>query len=115
MAVHSQKITQSTLNVIRYDEATLVTSNNLTTILTFTAIKDTNISLITCSGDDYAKFQLFIDTVLIATKRSGPKRNTEWNFNNPLLLNSGSILDVKVTHWHTGDVLNFESTLYAYD
>ena len=115
MSVHSQNISQPALNIIRYNEATLVTSNNLTTILTFTATQDTNISLLTCSGEDYAKFQLFIDTDLIATKRSGPKRNVEWNFNAPLLLSNGSILDIKVTHWYTGEALNFESTMYAYD
>jgi len=113
MSVHSQQIIRYSLDLIRYFEAENVTSNNLTTILTFTATQDTNISLISCSGEDYAKFQLFIDTTLIATKRSGPERDVEWNFVNPLLISNGSILDIKVTHWHT-DALDFEAGMYGF-
>lgn len=113
MGIHSSQIINPSLNLIRYTEAENVSYNTLTTILTFTASQDTLISLIVCSGEDYAKFQLFINTDLVATKRSGNKRNVEWSFPNSLLLRNGEILDVKVTHYFTGDVLDFEAGLYA--
>lgn len=113
MTVHSTQIIKQALDLIRYSEASSVTANNLTTILTFTATARIEISLITCSGQDYAKFQIFVDTVLKGTKRSGPARNVEWNFSNPLILENGSILDIKVTHWFTGDALDFEAGMYA--
>jgi len=113
MVAHSYQISQNELNLIKYAEAENVPSSTLTTILTYTATADTYISLITCSGQDYAKFELYIDTILIATKRTGPKRNTEWNYSNPLLLSAGSILDIKVTHYYTGDLSKFEAALYA--
>lgn len=90
-----------------------VPSDTLTTILTLTAATKHKLVRIACSGEVYAKYQLFIDTVLIETRRSGPERTIDFTFSPTLLLNNGQILDVKVTHFYTGDALNFESTLYS--
>ena len=65
------------------------------------------------SGTVYGKFQLFLNTVLIETRRGGPDRTLIFEFNNPLLLNSGDILDVKVTHYTIGQTAEFESTVYG--
>lgn len=90
-----------------------VPSSTLTTILTLTASQIHKIARIACSGEDYAKYQIFIDTVLVETRRSGPDRTIDFNFSPTLKLNNGQILDVKVTHFYTGDVVAFESTIYS--
>ena len=90
-----------------------VTDSTLTTILTYTAPTVKKISRIGVSGTDYAKFQLFLNTVLIETKRSGPSRSMDFVFDHPLSLAASDILDVKVTHYNTGLTSNFESTIYG--
>lgn len=108
----------SRLELTKYSEVTSVSSVTLTTVLTHTvsATKDNNIALIQCSGQGTAKWQFFIDTVLKGTKRaSGGDFNTEWNFAFPLALDASSVLDVKVTHFHTGESLDFEVGMYAFE
>lgn len=90
-----------------------VPSNTLTTILTLNASTIHKIARISCSGEDYAKYQIFIDNILKETRRSSPERTIDFIFNPTLLLNNGQILDVKVTHYYTGDLSSFESTIYS--
>ncbi len=116
MSAHSTQIIKSSdkINLIQYAEAIDVGYDTETTIITYTATQDTNISMINCSGDAYAKFKLYVDTNLIGVKRTGPDRNINWKFNDTLFLVSGSIIDIKVTHYVNGDILNFESGLYGF-
>lgn len=90
-----------------------VTASTLTTILTYTAVAAKKLTRIGVSGTDYAKFQLFLNTVLIETKRSGPDRSLDYSFVSPLALAIGDILDVKVTHYAPGVLADFESTIYG--
>lgn len=90
-----------------------VPDNVLTTILTLTASTLHKIVRISCSGNDYAKFQLYLNTNLIETRRSGPDRTIDFTFVHPLLVNNGDILDIKVTHYFTGELLDYESTIYS--
>ena len=92
---------------------TSITPSTLTTIATFTASAAINISKVSVSGTDYAKFQLFKNTVLIDTKRSGPERSIEFNYNNPLKLIATDIMDIKVTHYVIGTMADFEATIYG--
>ena len=92
---------------------TSITPSTLTTIATFTASAAINISKVSVSGTDYAKFQLFKNTVLIDTKRSGPERSIEFNYNNPLKLIATDIIDIKVTHYVIGTMADFEATIYG--
>jgi hypothetical protein len=92
---------------------TSIPPNTLTTIATFTASAAINMSKVSVSGTDYAKFQLFKNTVLIDTKRSGPERSVEFNFNNPLKLIATDIIDIKVTHYVIGTMADFEATIYG--
>lgn len=92
---------------------TNVPDNVLSTIVTYTATADKSITSITVSGTLYAKFQLFFNTVLIETRRGGPERTLVFEFNAPLTLNSGDILDVKVIHFDVGHTAEFESTVYG--
>lgn len=90
-----------------------IAANLLTTIVTYTAPADKAITKISVSGTEYAKFQLFKNTALIDTKRTGPDRSTEFVFINPLNMNSGDILDVKVTHFVTTNTIDAEASIYG--
>lgn len=92
---------------------TNVPASTLTTVVTYTAPSDKKLTKISVSGTDYAKFQLFKNTVLIDTRRSGPERSLQFEFASPLSLASGEVLDVKVTHYATGVLADFESTIYG--
>ena len=105
---------ESSVLPLATDSEVNVPDNSLTTIVTYTAPSAKKISKISMSGTDYAKFQLFLNTVLIDTKRSGPERSVDFNFDNPLALASSDVLDVKVTHYATGVLADFESTIYGY-
>lgn len=92
---------------------TSVAANLLTTIVTYTAPSDKSITKISVSGTEYAKFQLFKNTALIDTKRSGPERSIEFVFINPLVMNPGDILDVKVTHFNSSNSIDVEASVYG--
>lgn len=96
--------------------ATNVPASTKTTILTATySASFNNIALISCSGQDYAKFYLTLNTTDIDIRRSGPDRNLVYDFkSNPLGLSSGDVVDIKVEHFFTGDLLDFEATIYGY-
>lgn len=90
-----------------------VPATTTTTIVTFTAVVATRVTKISCGGTIYAKFQLFKNTVLFDTHRSGPDRGLELLFNPGLALAPGDILDVKLTHYQTGLMEDFEATVYG--
>ena len=96
--------------------ATSVASGVKTTILTATySASFNNIALISCSGEDYAKFYLTVNTVDNDIRRSGPDRNLQFDFrSNPIGLSSGDVVDIKVEHFNVGDTLDFEATIYGY-
>lgn len=96
--------------------AAAVPASTKTTILSAVySASFNNIALISCSGDDYAKFYLTVNTVDIDVRRSGPDRNLQFDFkSNPVGLSSGDIVDIKVEHFNAGDLLDFEATIYGY-
>ena len=74
-----------------------------------------NVALVSVSGQDYAKYYLTLGGVDIDIRRTGPDRNLEFDFkSNPLGLSSGDTIDIKVEHFFTGDLLDFEATIYGY-
>jgi len=88
-----------------------------TTIITqaYTAGVFEKMTFAVASGDDYAKFFLTINGTDRDTRRTGPDRNLQFDFvGSALDLSPGDIIDVKVEHYHTGDLLNFNSTIYGY-
>ena len=90
-----------------------IPANTPTTIVTYTPAADRVITRVAVSGTAYGKVELFTSASLIETQRMGPERNIIIQFANPLLLPSGIPLDVKVTHYVTGELNNFESTVYG--
>lgn len=101
------------VSALASDDVTGVPDGVLTTILTFTAATATRLTRISVSGTDYAKFQIFLNTVLIETKRSGPDRSLDFHFTAPLGMDASDILDVKVTHYAPTVLADFESTVYG--
>jgi hypothetical protein len=83
------------------------------TIVTYTAPSAKRITRIACSGTIYGTYKLFLNTVLIETKRSSPNRSIDFNYSSPLLLSTSDILDVKVTHQFVGHLEDFEATVYG--
>ena len=92
----------------------LIGPNVNTTIVTISPLADTFLTHIICSGHEYAKFTLVINSSAKFTRRSGPSRDVIWDFISPLGLSAGQIFDVKVIHFRTGETADFESTLMGY-
>ena len=90
-----------------------VPANTPTTIVTYTPTANAVITRISVSGTAYGKVELFTNVSLIETQRMGPDRNITITFMNPLVLLPGVPLDVKVTHYATGDLNDFEATIYG--
>jgi len=99
-------------SVIAVGQQTLVGVNTLTTIVTMTANGYDHVTQISCSGQESAKWQLFINSVLVDTKRGG--LNIEFRFVNPLYIAATSVLDVKMTHYVTGETPTFDATIYGF-
>lgn len=102
------------VTAVAVSEAMSVPSNTLATVLTLTANGTNMITIINFSGEDYAKFGFYVNSVLKETMRTGPQRNGRFYFMHPYTLEDGDVVDVKVTHYFSGDTLDFESTLYGF-
>jgi hypothetical protein len=94
--------------------ASSVPSSTKTTVVTLTASVDTYITAIIGSGMEYGKWFIVIDSVDQAIRRGGSDRDVIWEFTNPLKVSSGSIIDVKVEHFVTGQNPDFEASILGY-
>jgi len=94
--------------------ASTVSANSKTTVLTISAVVDTYITSIICSGMEYGKWFLTVDTVDQMIRRGGPGRDVIWEFVNPFKVSSGSVFDLKVEHFVTGETPDFEGTVLGY-
>jgi hypothetical protein len=103
----------SSIDTLATGAQTSVAANLLTTIVTLTAATAKGITKVSVSGTEYAKFQLFKNTNLIDTKRTGPDRSVDFVFINPLSMSAGDILDVKVTHFHGTILIDVEASIYG--
>lgn len=93
---------------------TAVSDNTLTTVSTLTANGFNRLVQISCSGTVYAKWLLYINSVLKETRRSGPERNLYFTYNHPIKLVTGDVVDIKVIHYSLGTLEDFETTFYAF-
>ena len=82
-----------------------------TTVLTYTSLGDETVSDIIISGTSYARFNIYLNTVLSFVIRSGPSRQANLSIQRPLQLATGDIVDVKVVHYNTDTTDDFEATL----
>jgi len=101
--------------VLATGTAAAVSASTKTTVLTIAAAVDTYITQIIGSGMENGKWFLTVDTVDKNTRRAGGgERDREWQFVNPYLIPSGSVFDLKVEHFVTGETPTFEATVWGY-
>ena len=97
--------------------AAAVPASTLTTIVTQSYVLGTfeNLTLVSVSGEDYAKYYIVINTVTVDVRRSGPDRNLTFDYTGaPYKLNPGDVVDVKVEHFVSGSLIDFDATVYGY-
>jgi hypothetical protein len=82
-----------------------------TTVLTYTSLGNETISDIIMGGTSYARFNIYLNTVLSFVVRSGPNRQANFSIQRPLQLATGDVVDVKVIHYNLGWTDDFEATL----
>ena len=92
---------------------TAIADNALTTVVTVPSNGIKYITKIHCSGMLNAKWQLFLNSVLMDTLRTDD-RNVSFDWNLPLKILGGEVLDVKVTHFNTVETSDFDATIYGY-
>jgi hypothetical protein len=96
---------------------TNVAASTKTTILTqaYSAGVFENLTQVSVSGEDYAKFFITLNGSDIDIRRSGPDRNVEFNYTGaPYKLNPLDVVDIKVEHFNTGSLVDFDATIYGY-
>ena len=103
----------SSVSPLASGSITAIPDATIATIVTYTAPSAKRITRISCSGTIYGTYKLFLNTVLIETKRSSPERSIDFIYSSPLSLVASDILDVKVTHQFVGHLEDFESTIYG--
>jgi len=94
-------------------QQTSVSDAVLTTIVTVPANGIKYITKIMCSGEDSARWELHIDSVLKATLRT-TDRNVQFDFNLPLKILAAEVLDVKVIHNTSTRTPTFDATIFGY-
>jgi hypothetical protein len=82
-----------------------------TTILSYTILGEETIGDIVLSGTDYARFNIYLNTVLTFVVRSGPSRQANLQLQRPWQLATGDVIDVKVIHYNTAGTADFEATV----
>ena len=96
---------------------TNVPATTKTTLLSQAYVAGTfeNLTTVSVSGEDYSKFFITLNGTDIDVRRSGPDRNVEFNYTGaPYKLSVGDVIDVKVEHYNTGDLVDFDATIYGY-
>lgn len=83
-----------------------------TTILTYVASGARKVMQVSCSGDVYAMWKLYIDGSQVDVRR-GSDRNVVFDWDWPLLVNDGETFEVKVTHNKTSETPTFDATVYG--
>lgn len=101
-------------NILAKAIAASVASGVKTTVVTLSAAQDTYITEIIGSGMEYGKWFIVVDSVDQAVRRGGSDRDVIWTFVNPLKIAGGSVLDVKVEHFVSGETPDFEATIVGY-
>lgn len=103
----------SSVTALAGGSITAIPAATLSTIVTYTAPAIKKVARIGVSGTIYGTYQLFINTILVETRRSSPARSMDFLFDIPLLMNSGDVMDIKVTHQFTAQLEDFNSTIYG--
>ena len=99
--------------IIASGEQSSISQNTITTITTVPANGVKYITKIVCSGEENAKWDIFIDSVRKVTKRT-TDRTVDFDFSTPLKLAASSVLDVKCTHHGPDSTSSFSAAVLGY-
>jgi len=118
------QVAGGSINVIGIGGTTVKAAGTVTALPAFTratiltAIADINflnLSIVSVSGEDYAKFYLLINGNELDIRRTGPSRNLEFNYTGaPIELAYGDIVQVQVEHYNPSALPDFDCTLYGF-
>ena len=103
----------ATSEVLAIGEQTGVSVNTPTTIVTVPANGRRYITGIVCTGEVNARWEVFINSVRKATKRT-TDRNVEFEFSTPFELAGSTVLDVKATHHGPDAGADFQATVFGF-
>ena len=100
-------------SVLYANEEDTVSQNTLTTIVTVPANGEKYITKIICTGVVNARWDVYIDSAWVMTKRT-TDRTVDFDFSTPLKLNAHSVLDVKATHHGPDTTSDFQASVLGY-
>jgi len=104
--------------ILAFGSVAAVPVSTETTIVTYstTALKATWITQIFCSGQENSRWRLFEGgTAKIVLRIGAGQVNTEFDFVTPFKVPLGVVtIDVKVTHFITGETPTFEASIMGY-
>ena len=98
---------------IHVGQQTNISQNTLTTVTTVPANGVKYVTSIHCSGEENARWDLYLDSVRIDTLRT-TDRSVSFDFNLPLKILAAEVLDVKVTHHGPDATATFEASIFGY-
>jgi hypothetical protein len=98
---------------IHVGQQSSISQNTLTTVTTMPANGIKWITKVLCSGEENAKWDIFIDSVRKATMRT-TDRNVAFDFNLPMKILATEVVDIKVTHHGPDSTATFEATIFGY-
>ena len=99
------------VDILKFSAITGVADNVETTVASYTTLGEETIGDIVTSGTSYARYNIYVNTILQFVIRSGPSRQANLVLNRPLQLSIGDIVDVKVIHYNTDATDDFETTI----
>lgn len=103
-----------TNNTVLYnDEVTTVSQNTLTTIVTIPANGIKYVTKIICTGEENARWEVYLDSVLKMTKRT-TDRTVDFDFSTPWKINAASVVDVKAIHFGPDITSDFQASIMGY-
>ena len=101
---------EMTATILAVGEQTIISAGTPTTIVTVPANGKRYITEIICTGEENARWDIFVNSVRKATKRT-TDRNVVFEFAVPLELAGSTVLDVKATHHGPGANADFQATV----
>jgi len=90
-----------------------VSSGTTVTVVTIPANGVTDVVHISCTGEESARWELYLDSVLIDMKRT-TNRNVTFEFGTALEILEGEVFDVKVFYNGPESSADFNATIYGY-
>jgi hypothetical protein len=104
---------QTNNSVLAAGEVTGVSQNTETTIVTVPANGIRYITKIICTGEENAKWNVYLNSVWKMTKRT-TDRTVDFDFSTPLKVGASTVIDVKAIHHGPDSNSDFQATVLGY-